>query len=181
MTRIYSFGGGSAEGSASMKDLLGGKGANLAEMSSLGLPVPAGFTITTDVCMEYLGSLSRGGRPRFPATVARRIVGREAPRARPKRRCGVARGLRRGRRRRILHPGSRGPLHRARGCTHRDRSHRHLSAAWRPCAHAGWHPAGAAGGWGYPLSCRGEPRTPGPFLLGLVSVTAPSRYRTPRG
>ncbi len=55
--RIYSFGGGSAEGSSTMKDLLGGKGANLAEMSSLGLPVPPGFTITTAVCMEYLDSL----------------------------------------------------------------------------------------------------------------------------
>jgi len=60
--RIYSFGGGSADGSSTMKDLLGGKGANLAEMSSLGLPVPPGFTITTAVCMEYLDSLasSRG-------------------------------------------------------------------------------------------------------------------------
>ncbi|HWE76849.1 MAG TPA: PEP/pyruvate-binding domain-containing protein, partial [Stellaceae bacterium] len=44
---VYSFGGGAAEGRAGMKDLLGGKGANLAEMSSLGLPVPPGFTITT--------------------------------------------------------------------------------------------------------------------------------------
>ncbi len=52
--RIYSFGGGSAEGRSTMKNLLGGKGANLAEMSSLGLPVPPGFTITTAVCMEYL-------------------------------------------------------------------------------------------------------------------------------
>ncbi len=54
MKRIYSFGGGKAEGSASDKALLGGKGANLAEMSSLGLPVPPGFTITTRVCLEYL-------------------------------------------------------------------------------------------------------------------------------
>ena len=51
--RVYRFGGGSAEGSASDKNLLGGKGANLAEMSSLGLPVPPGFTITTDVCTAY--------------------------------------------------------------------------------------------------------------------------------
>jgi len=50
---VYSFGGGSAEGRADMKNLLGGKGANLAEMSSLGLPVPPGFTITTEVCTHY--------------------------------------------------------------------------------------------------------------------------------
>ena len=50
---VYSFGGGSAEGEAGMKNLLGGKGANLAEMSSLGLPVPPGFTITTDACNWY--------------------------------------------------------------------------------------------------------------------------------
>ena len=50
---VYNFGGGSADGDSSMKNLLGGKGANLAEMASLGLPVPPGFTITTDVCTEY--------------------------------------------------------------------------------------------------------------------------------
>ena len=53
---VYVFGGGKADGDASQKNLLGGKGANLAEMSSLGIPVPAGFTITTDVCIEYLKS-----------------------------------------------------------------------------------------------------------------------------
>ena len=51
--RVYLFGGGMSEGKADMKNLLGGKGANLAEMSNLGIPVPAGFTITTEVCMEY--------------------------------------------------------------------------------------------------------------------------------
>ncbi|HLN56901.1 MAG TPA: pyruvate, phosphate dikinase [Bacteroidales bacterium] len=51
--RVYSFGKKSAEGKADMKNLLGGKGANLAEMCLLGLPVPAGFTITTEACMEY--------------------------------------------------------------------------------------------------------------------------------
>ncbi|HET9481710.1 MAG TPA: pyruvate, phosphate dikinase, partial [Candidatus Polarisedimenticolia bacterium] len=51
---VYRFGGGNAEGNRDMKNLLGGKGANLAEMSNLGLPVPAGFTITTEVCLEYL-------------------------------------------------------------------------------------------------------------------------------
>ena len=50
---VYGFGGGSADGDASMKNLLGGKGANLAEMSSLGLPVPPGFTVTTEVCTHY--------------------------------------------------------------------------------------------------------------------------------
>ena len=50
---VYSFGDGKAEGSAAMKELLGGKGANLAEMASLGLPVPPGFTITTEVCTHF--------------------------------------------------------------------------------------------------------------------------------
>ncbi len=50
---IYSFGGGGAEGRADQKELLGGKGAGLAEMSGLGLPVPPGFTITTEVCKTY--------------------------------------------------------------------------------------------------------------------------------
>ncbi len=50
---VYSFGGGGADGDASMKNLLGGKGANLAEMSALGLPVPPGFTITTEACTHY--------------------------------------------------------------------------------------------------------------------------------
>ncbi|MDE6009148.1 MAG: pyruvate, phosphate dikinase [Muribaculaceae bacterium] len=50
---IYTFGDGKAEGNAGMRNLLGGKGANLAEMNLLGMPVPPGFTITTDVCTEY--------------------------------------------------------------------------------------------------------------------------------
>ncbi len=50
---VYFFGNGSAEGAAEMKALLGGKGANLAEMTSIGLPVPPGFTITTEVCTEF--------------------------------------------------------------------------------------------------------------------------------
>ena len=52
-TWVYSFGAGEAEGTAKMRDLLGGKGANLAEMCALGLPVPPGFTITTEVCRYY--------------------------------------------------------------------------------------------------------------------------------
>ncbi len=59
--RVYYFGGDSAEGAAQMKNLLGGKGANLAEMTNIGLPVPAGFTITTEVCAEYF---ENGGK--FP-------------------------------------------------------------------------------------------------------------------
>jgi pyruvate,orthophosphate dikinase len=50
---VYGFGGGRAEGKASMRNLLGGKGAGLAEMANLGLPVPPGFTITTELCTYY--------------------------------------------------------------------------------------------------------------------------------
>jgi len=51
--QVYTFGGGTADGNRSMKELLGGKGANLAEMSTIGLPVPAGFTISTEACDYY--------------------------------------------------------------------------------------------------------------------------------
>lgn len=50
---VYTWGDGKAEGNATLKTLLGGKGANLAEMSRIGLPVPAGFTITTEVCTYF--------------------------------------------------------------------------------------------------------------------------------
>ena len=50
---VYTFGNGHAEGRADMRNLLGGKGANLAEMNLVGLPVPAGFTVTTEVCTYY--------------------------------------------------------------------------------------------------------------------------------
>ena len=50
---VYTFGDGKAEGNATMRNLLGGKGANLAEMSSIGVPVPPGFTITTEACTYY--------------------------------------------------------------------------------------------------------------------------------
>ena len=63
-TWVYSFGGGDADGDASMKNLLGGKGANLAEMAKLGLPVPPGFTISTAVCTAYY-ELERD----YPATL----------------------------------------------------------------------------------------------------------------
>ncbi|HHN74220.1 MAG TPA: pyruvate, phosphate dikinase, partial [Acidobacteria bacterium] len=58
---VYSFGGGGADGDASLRELLGGKGANLAEMARLGLPVPPGFTISTEVCTHF--TTSSGGYP----------------------------------------------------------------------------------------------------------------------
>ena len=66
---VYGFGGGSADGDASMKNLLGGKGANLAEMSSLGLPVPPGFTITTEACVHYYSN----GQT-YPAALADQVA-----------------------------------------------------------------------------------------------------------
>ena len=66
---VYGFGGGSADGDASMKNLLGGKGANLAEMSSLGLPVPPGFTITTEACVHYYSN----GQS-YPADLAEQVA-----------------------------------------------------------------------------------------------------------
>ncbi|HDM79135.1 MAG TPA: pyruvate, phosphate dikinase, partial [Deltaproteobacteria bacterium] len=65
---VYFFGGGKAEGNAQMRDLLGGKGANLAEMCSLGLPVPPGFTITTEACNEFY----RHGK-KWPAGLAEQV------------------------------------------------------------------------------------------------------------
>ncbi len=65
---VYTFGDGKAEGQAGMRDLLGGKGANLAEMSNLGLPVPPGFTITTEVCTWYYSN----GRA-YPAELAAQV------------------------------------------------------------------------------------------------------------
>ena len=53
---VYAFGGGKADGGAELKALLGGKGANLAEMCNLGLPVPSGFTLTTEVCGAFYGN-----------------------------------------------------------------------------------------------------------------------------
>ena len=53
---IYAWGGGKAEGNGGMKDLLGGKGAGLAEMTNAGLPTPPGFTITTEACNDYFGA-----------------------------------------------------------------------------------------------------------------------------
>ncbi len=66
---VYNFGGGKAEGDAAQKNLLGGKGANLAEMSLLGLPVPAGFTITTTCCNDYFAA---GGK--FPSSLHEEVT-----------------------------------------------------------------------------------------------------------
>ena len=66
---VYAFGGGGADGDASMKNLLGGKGANLAEMSSLGLPVPPGFTITTEACVHYYAN-----QKQYPAELAAQVA-----------------------------------------------------------------------------------------------------------
>jgi pyruvate,orthophosphate dikinase len=65
---VYSFGPGKADGTAEMKNLLGGKGANLAEMCNLGLPVPAGFTITTECCTDYFAN-----KMKFPAELMAQV------------------------------------------------------------------------------------------------------------
>ena len=66
---VYTFGPGEAEGDASMRELLGGKGANLAEMCRLGIPVPAGFTISTECCTDYFAAGSR-----FPAGLKEQVA-----------------------------------------------------------------------------------------------------------
>src|SRR6478735_12012937 len=66
---VYGFGDGRAEGKASMRNLLGGKGAGLAEMANLGLPVPPGFTITTDVCTFYYAN-----NKQYPAELRARVA-----------------------------------------------------------------------------------------------------------
>ena len=71
---VYSFGGGSADGRSDMKELLGGKGANLAEMSVIGIPVPPGFTITTSVCADYYErdrQLPEAVKPQVESALAR--------------------------------------------------------------------------------------------------------------
>ena len=74
--RVYRFGGKTAEGDGSMRELLGGKGANLAEMSKLGMPVPAGFTITTECCAEYY-ELGGGYREELKEEVAAALADTE--------------------------------------------------------------------------------------------------------
>ncbi|MBP5488722.1 MAG: pyruvate, phosphate dikinase, partial [Bacteroidales bacterium] len=74
--RVYRFGGKTAEGDGAMRELLGGKGANLAEMSRLGMPVPAGFTITTECCAEYY-ALGGGYSEELKAEVAEALAATE--------------------------------------------------------------------------------------------------------
>jgi pyruvate,orthophosphate dikinase len=66
--QVYFFGGGKADGNAKMKELLGGKGANLAEMAKLGVPVPPGFTITTEVCTHYYAN-----KKKYPAGLDKEV------------------------------------------------------------------------------------------------------------
>ena len=70
---VYNFGAGRNEGGAEMRNLLGGKGANLAEMASIGLPVPPGFTITTEVCTAFYEN-NRQYPADLPAQVRRRLA-----------------------------------------------------------------------------------------------------------
>jgi len=77
MKRVYRFGGREAEGRGDMRNLLGGKGANLAEMCTLGIPVPAGFTITTECCTEYY-ALGGGYTPELRNDVAEALKATEA-------------------------------------------------------------------------------------------------------
>src|ERR1041385_6483719 len=65
---VFSFGDGKAEGRAQMRNLLGGKGAGLHEMTRIGVPVPPGFTISTDICSYYYSH-----RRRFPGDLARQV------------------------------------------------------------------------------------------------------------
>src|SRR5512136_1439058 len=74
---VYSFGGGKADGNAEMKELLGGKGANLAEMANLGIPVPSGFTITTEVC-NYYYQHNKSYPPEFEAQVREALANVES-------------------------------------------------------------------------------------------------------
>ena len=77
MKRVYRFGGKDAEGNGQMRNLLGGKGANLAEMCTLGIPVPAGFTITTECCTEYY-ALGGGYTEELKRDVAEALSATEA-------------------------------------------------------------------------------------------------------
>ena len=69
---VYFFGSGKADGKAEMKGLLGGKGANLAEMTNIGLPVPAGFTISTEVCTYYYDN-----KRKYPKELEKQVKSRQ--------------------------------------------------------------------------------------------------------
>ena len=76
--RVFAFGGGSTEGNKSMKFVLGGKGANLAEMANMGLPVPPGFTISCQACMEYYNAAPPALPPGLAAEIAEHVAALEA-------------------------------------------------------------------------------------------------------
>ncbi len=86
---VYAFGDGKADGKSDMKNLLGGKGANLAEMANLGLPVPPGFTITSDVCTYFYGH-----EKTYPRNCRRRSMPRWRASARLPARCSAMRRTR---------------------------------------------------------------------------------------
>src|SRR6201991_5235067 len=80
---VYSFGGKTADGDGKMKELLGGKGANLAEMCKIGIPVPPGFTITTEVCAAYYENgkqLPEAVKPQVEAAIQQmeKLAGRKS-------------------------------------------------------------------------------------------------------
>ena len=78
LKRVYAFGGATTEGNKSMKFQLGGKGANLAEMALMGLPVAPGFTITCQACMEYYNSSPAALPPGLAEEIAEHIAALEA-------------------------------------------------------------------------------------------------------
>jgi phosphoenolpyruvate synthase/pyruvate phosphate dikinase len=96
---VYNFGKSGTDGDTSMRNLLGGKGANLAEMSGIGLPVPPGFTISTDVCTYFYDNgrnyptrlMQRCGRP-LPKSRVKPAVVLLTQKIRCLSRCGRARG-----------------------------------------------------------------------------------------
>ena len=90
MKYVYFFGAGKAEGNGDMRDLLGGKGAGLAEMTRIGLPVPAGFTITTEACDYYLKHDHKYPKE-LRAEVAKHV---DAPRKAHRRRSSATRKIR---------------------------------------------------------------------------------------
>ena len=91
--RVYFFGGGKADGNTKMKELLGGKGANLAEMTKIGVPVPPGFTIGTKVCNEYYksgGKWPAGLQAEVDKNLAKLEKAMNAKLSDPKTRCSSA-------------------------------------------------------------------------------------------
>ena len=103
---VYFFAPSQAEGNKDMKDLLGGKGANLAEMAGAGLPVPPGFTVTTEVCTLFSKSGGTSSRPRSRTEIQASLRKLEAV---------VGQDVRRPRRTRSSSPSARAPSSRCPG------------------------------------------------------------------